>query len=73
LNIGGKPMTDQEFVEKLLSKLDEMNEELFITKKANTKLKSDNQYLVRVIRSYKKEFGSKRKPKYHNEPRWRNS
>lgn len=60
-------MTDQEFVEKLLSKLDEMNEELFITKKANTKLKSENRYLTNVIKKYKKEQGTNRKPRYRNE------
>lgn len=56
-------MTEPEYVESLLLKIDELNAYILKTSRKDSKLESENRHLKRVIKSYKKEFGTKSKYK----------
>jgi regulator of replication initiation timing len=51
---------------KLLDKLESINFELLKVKRANSKLKSDNRHLRRVIKNLKDAAAKERKPHYRN-------
>ena len=54
--------SEQEYIDKLIEKLDTINEELRKVKRANSKLKSENRHLQRIIRKKNEELEKNRKP-----------
>lgn len=59
-------MSNEEYIDIILNKIDNLNEELHKVKRANSKLKSQNRHLQRIIRKKNEELAKKNKPHYRN-------
>lgn len=57
-------MTDKEYVESLLSQIDNLNKDNLSLKKKNSDLRKTERHLKRVIRGYKEQ--QKEKQHYRN-------
>lgn len=59
-------MTEQEYIENLLTQIANLQEDNLKIRRANSKLKKSERHLRRVIKSYKDEQAENRKQHYRN-------